>query len=129
MDLSPAVVNGLFALGGALIGSIAPVIASIATRRVEDRKSQRELAAKLSLESWRLRLENSGAAGPLEHQLIYTTLISDLAMERDLTPEKVRERLDEISKIVDVMADHSRDAQQRNEEAARERREQRSKKT
>ncbi|MFG5779906.1 hypothetical protein ACFIQF_22830 [Comamonas sp. J-3] len=124
MDLSPAVVNGLFALGGALLGSIAPVIASVATRKAEDRKSQRELAAKLSLESWRLRLENTGAAGPLEHQLVYTTLISDLAMEQDLTPEKVKARLDEISKIVDVMAEHSREAQLRHVDSTRKRREQ-----
>ena len=124
MDLSPAVVNGLFALGGALIGSIAPVIASVATRKAEDRKSQRELAAKLSLESWRLRLKNTGAAGPLEHQLVYTTLISDLAMEQDLTPEKVKARLDEISKIVDVMAEHSREAQLRHVDSTRKRREQ-----
>lgn len=122
MDLSPAVVNGLFALGGALIGSIAPVIASIATRRTEDRKSQRELAAKLSMESWRLRLENMGSAGPLEHQLVYTTLISELAMERRLTPEMVKARLDEISEIVEVMAEHSREAQQRQDEASHQRR-------
>ena len=124
MDLSPAVVKGSFALGGALIGSIAPVIASVATRKAEDRKSQRELAAKLSLESWRLRLKNTGAAGPLEHQLVYTTLISDLAMEQDLTPEKVKARLDEISKIVDVMAEHSREAQLRHVDSTRKRREQ-----
>ncbi|MCO8250271.1 hypothetical protein [Comamonas thiooxydans] len=118
MDLSPAVVNGLFALGGALVGSIAPVIASVVTRRAEDRKSQRELAAKLSMESWRIRMENMGSAGPLEHQLVYTTLVSDLAMERDLTPERVRARLDEISSIVDVMALHSKKARQASNEAS-----------
>lgn len=125
MDLAPAVVNGLFALGGALIGSIAPVVASIATRRAEDRKSQRDLAAKMSMESWRLRLENSGKAGPLEHQLVYTTLISELAMERGLTPERVKTRLDEISDIVDVMADHASSAQQRTDEASNQKRTQR----
>ena len=76
------------------------------------------------MESWRLRLKNTGAAGPLEHQLVYTTLISDLAMEQDLTPEKVKARLDEISKIVDVMAEHSREAQLRHVDSTRKRREQ-----
>ncbi|WP_423454313.1 hypothetical protein [Ottowia sp. VDI28] len=107
MSLDPAVINGLFALGGVLAGAIPAVVAACFKERSESRRHLRDQALKVALEAWRVRLERQMAVQPLEHQVIYSTLLAQLASENRLTPDRVKARLNDISAIVDVMAKHS----------------------
>ena len=107
MSLDPALVNGLFALGGVLAGAIPPTFAAWLKSRSEDRRHLRDQALQVALEAWRIRLQHSGAVQPLEHQVIFSNLLCQLAAEDDLTPDRIKLRLDEITAIVDAMADHS----------------------
>lgn len=107
MDVTPSVVNGLFALAGSLVGAAAPVALAWINGWREERRQLRDVAVQVAMASWKLRAENSRAVGPLEHQLVYSALVAELASSKGLTPEKIKQRLDEISAIVDVMHQHS----------------------
>jgi len=105
--LTPDMQNGLFALGGALIGSLFPSVTSWLKHRSEERKHLREIASRMAAESWRMNLKLLGKTGPLEHHLIYSLLIAKVAAEENLSPELLKKKLDEIDAIMRVAVDHS----------------------
>lgn len=107
VSLDPSVINGLFALGGIIAGAV-PTIAMTWLKDRSDRKRHlQDQALQVALEAWRLRSQYAGQIQPLEHQVIFSTLLAELASEDGLTPDRVKSRLAEISAIVDVMAEHS----------------------
>ena len=108
MSLDPTVANGLFALGGALLGAIPAITVAWLKERSDARRHLRDQALQVALEAWRLRLMHTPQVQPLEHQVIYSNLLCQLAAEDGLTKDRIARRLDEISTIVDLMAEHSR---------------------
>jgi|GEM_PF-3158183 len=105
--ISPELQNGLFALAGAFVGSLAPAIVSWLNQRSEDRKHLREIASRMAIESWKLNFDVHKRVGPLEHQLVYSALIAEIATDKKLTPQRMKQRLDEIDAIMRVAVDHS----------------------
>lgn len=107
MTLDPAITNGLFALGGILAGAVPTIAIAWLKDRSDRKRHLQDKALQVALEAWRLRSQYAGQIQPLEHQVIFSTLLAELASEDGLTPDRVKSRLDEISAIVDVMAEHS----------------------
>jgi len=103
----PNLKSGLFALAGAFVASIGHIAISWITQRAEERKHVREIAIRMAIKSWKLNFKTYGSVGPLEHQLIYSALITGLATEKNLTPKRMKKRLDEIEAIMRVAVDHS----------------------
>lgn len=89
-------------LGGVLIGAVTTIATSYIGKRSEDRKHLQQIAMQTAVESWRATIESGSYkyVAPLSHYLINATLICKLMDEERLTPERVAQRVEEVSQIL-----------------------------
>jgi hypothetical protein len=91
--MDPVYIPLLSALAGALIGSSATVAAMIIQNHYQTKREMQKLAIEIAIEEYRARVhgkfgEVEPTAGPI--LLAYYTKLIDLAINNDLTKEKMR---------------------------------------
>lgn len=95
-------------LGGAAIGALGAFGTTWLTKRIEDRKNLREFAVKAAIESWNLHKTTSKNIYPIDHFIIHSVLMLELATEKNLDPTTLRPRLERINAIVSALVDHAK---------------------
>jgi len=111
MDLNATKIAVLGTLGGAAIAGICTVAVAFINKRSDERKHFRELVIKTASDNWKYVAENSNSKvmPPLHTYIVNTVQMCDLALSKKLSPEEVKQKLKESSKIMDIMLKHSSD--------------------
>jgi hypothetical protein len=102
-------VFGTVAVG--FIAAASSVITSFINKRSEERKSLRDSVIKTATENYRFIVEKSTNPKhlPLPIYLIYVSKMADLAFDKTVTAENIKTKLTEISKLVTIMEDHTKE--------------------
>jgi hypothetical protein len=108
MSLAPGELALVGSLGGAIVGAIPGLVALFLNRQSEERKQFKELVFKSALESWKLRVDKTGIIPPLETYVIHAAAMCEFAFaKKKITPEDMAKHLQELSAVMEVMAEHS----------------------
>lgn len=107
MALSSELITVIGTLGGAFIGAASGFGTVWITKRSDEKKSMRDLVVKAAIESWGLHKATSKVVLPLDHYIIHSTLMFELATRNNLTPQRLKDGLAEISALVEVMSAHA----------------------
>ena len=103
MDHSVVVAIGTAA--GALVAAFGALIVSVLNGRREDRRHSQELVFRMAVENWQHDNESAKAMQepsfvyPLGVYVVYMMMLWKLAGRSDLTPEVIRERLEQIAQL------------------------------
>lgn len=96
-------------LGGALIGGLFSFITAFFSKRSEERQHFRELVVNTAASHWRnvAEISSSQRMPPLTDYIVHTVKMCDLALSNKLTAENVKEKLEEISTLMDILTEHA----------------------
>lgn len=96
-------------LGGAFIAGLFSALTVFINKKSEEKRHLRELVIKTASDHWKHVAEISSATKmpPLSTYIVNTVQMCDLALNKKLTPETVRKKLEESSSVMDVMLSHS----------------------
>lgn len=95
------------------IASLITFINEWFRRNSEERKHQRELILKASIESW--KVQNAFCeprhlpALPLDAFIIHNTLLLEALLKKKITAQNISEILTEIQKVTSTASDHIRE--------------------
>ena len=113
MNKPLALIVGGSSLLGVIITSLFNIWNTRINKRYELRKSRQELAAQAAIESWKklidVAVETSKATGrhidvmPIEAFILRMVKIAELADDKNVTAENIRQKLEEIDKTSDVI--------------------------
>ena len=96
--------SGLYALAGAALTAIPAAIATWhAAVRVERAKLQ-QILIQASKDAWIERSKLMAQCPPLEHQMLYTTLMAELCADiHRLDDDAVRTRMQRIHRLIGIV--------------------------
>lgn len=109
MSVPPEVVAVLGTIGGGVIVGLFGVWTAKIQAKAANQRHFRELVVTAATDGWKLRAAQ-GTAGklpPLEHAIIHAAKMCEIALaDETLTPEALREKLEAIRALMDVLAEH-----------------------
>ena len=119
MSLSPELIAVIGTLGGAIVGAISASVAAIVNKHSEERKHFRALVVNAALENWKhiSSVSQSRVLFPLEHYIVHTTKMCELALDNKLTPKNTKQKLDEIDAVMKILAEHAVNVSTKRKEA------------
>ena len=112
MSLSSEELTVIGTLGGAIVGALSSTIVSIVNKRSEEKRHFRETVINAAIENWKhvSQISSSQYLMPLEHYIIHTAKMCDLALNEKLTNCNIKEKLSEIDELMDALEDHAKKA-------------------
>lgn len=106
MAVQTEVVAVLGTLGGSIIGAVAGVAAAWINNKSADRKHMREIALQAAAKTWETLVQGGRQVPPLEHYLIHSALMVDIATDPKITRDEFRVRLQRVGEMVDELEAH-----------------------
>ncbi len=109
MTLTPSELTVLATLGGAVVGALPSTISLFVNKNIEVSKQFNELVVKAAIESWKSHVAHSkgGAIFPLEHYIIHTSKMCELALNKNISPENVKAELHKINDIMKLLEENA----------------------
>jgi hypothetical protein len=110
LNISATELAGFGTLGAGVIAAASCIISSFINKRSEERKHLRELIVKTTADNWKFIVEKS--ANPIHQRmprcLIYEARMIELALDKGVTSPNRKEKLEEVSKMLRAMEDHTK---------------------
>jgi len=92
-------------LGAAFIGGLVTIVVTYINKRSEERRYFREVVIKATLEEWKHISEISSSPGifPLANYIINAAKMCELALDKKVTPQNIRKKLEAIYSLADIV--------------------------
>lgn len=118
MQINPVtllVIGALISFSSAVVGAASAILVTWITRRSEERKHRREIIVNAAIENWKqvaTLLEKSGkpfSMRPLDIYLIHMAATADIIFGKDLSPETINKKFDEVDRLLEQVAERIKD--------------------
>lgn len=108
MSFNPNELVVLATLGGAIVGTLPGIISTFVNKKSDEKKQFNEMVVKAATESWKTHVEHaSGGILPLEHYIIHTSKMCDLALNGKINTKNAKQKLSEIDSLMTILAEHA----------------------
>lgn len=107
--MTPEVLTLVSALSGAFIGSLSTLAVTWVNKRYDDKRARRDLVVSTAVANWKqaveiaLRKQGQGqkvSVPPVDDFIIHMLILSDRIIDKKMEPEKIKEILAEIDKLL-----------------------------